>query len=441
MNKFSKKILIISYQFPPDTGSIRRVLDFVKYLPENNWNPVILTHESKKDGKEDIDKNLSKDGVKIYRIGCEYNIKSFVEKVERTSSNLLKSQSRLDLLKLQLYKILKLIYQKIRDFIVWPDKWVWWVPFAIIKGSKIIKLENIKTVYVVTPPHSATIIGYILKIFFRVNLVLDFRDPWANDVDIVMPTSLHKFMHRKIEKTIVRAADAVITTTSFHTAYFRSILPKKHEKKVFTITNGVDLNQFELNNSTDLECFTIIHAGNFDPSRSPRGFLEAISSIDKNFPNIFGKDSVRLYGNINPLVADYIEEYKLGSIVHQMGIKPYDEIVKIISEAAILLLVVHNDPSTPKYCIPAKLFEYMATGRPIIAISPKGAAAEIIDQYQLGVVISHNNVKQIESVILEYYDSYVSGSLVTKIPEKKILEKFDRKGLTKQLAKILDNLN
>ena len=75
---------MISYQFPPDTGSIRRVLDFIKYLPDYNWNPIILTHRSNHKHIK-IDHELSKNGIKVYRSGQEYSVKHLAETFEVVS--------------------------------------------------------------------------------------------------------------------------------------------------------------------------------------------------------------------------------------------------------------------------------------------------------------------------------------------------------------------
>ena len=144
---------MISYQFPPDTGSIRRVLDFIKYLPDYNWNPIILTHRSNHKHVK-IDHELSKNGIKVYRSGQEYSVKHLAESVNKKTSTLTNSSSILDIAKLKIYKFFKIIYQKLRDFFMWPDKFIFWVPVAIFKASKIIRSENIKTIYIVTTPHS-----------------------------------------------------------------------------------------------------------------------------------------------------------------------------------------------------------------------------------------------------------------------------------------------
>ena len=439
MTKCSKKVLMISYQFPPDTGSIRRVLDFVKYLPEYNWEPIILTHRSKHEEAK-IDYEFLKNGITVYRRGYEYTVKSFADSINKKTSSLMKSSSGLDVAKLKIYSYSKLIYQKLRNFVVWPDKYVWWVPVAFFEAAKIIRSENIKTIYIVAAPHSATIVGYFLKVFFGINLVLDFRDPWANNVNIIMPTPVHSWLHRKTESAALRAADSVIATTSFHTDYFKDVLPEHHRSKLRTITNGVDLSKFLPHRTNEIDRFTIVHTGNFDGTRDPRYFLEAVANVSKHSPDVFKAESVLLFGNINPVIARYIEDLSLESIVCQMGLKSHDEILEVISKAAVLLLVVHNDLVTSKYCIPAKLFEYMATGRPILAISPNGAAANIIFDYSLGTVVGHTQVNEIEDAILHYHNRYSSGHLVSEVPKRKVLQKFDRKELTKQLATILNNL-
>ena len=430
---------MISFQFPPDTGSIQRILSFTRYLQEYSWTPIILTHKTYKVVDSETDNEFINKGIKVYRTGREHHLISRL--VKQTDSSLATKIVNAERKSIKRNSFLKLKYffKKIRNFIIWPDIWIWWIPLALIKAIKIIRQENIRSVYIVTPPHSASIIGYLLKKIFGINIILDFRDPWANDVDIIMPTALHQLCHKFAEKLVINSSDAVITTTDFHKKYFLERIRSNSRTKVYTITNGVDLELLKTNTFTQIDNFSIIYTGNFDSTRNPKTFFEAISNIHNNYPEVFLPQSIKFFGNINTIVEEEINRLGLSKIVKQFGLLSFDNVIKEISRAALLLLIVHNDENTSKFCIPAKLFEYMATGRPILAVTPPGAAAEIIATHQLGQCIEHSDIPGIERAVLSYYTLFKAEKLQTTIPDPEILNKYDRKYLTKELANVLDN--
>jgi len=434
-----KKLLMISYQFPPDTGSIQRILNFIKYLPEHGWSPIILTHKTEKLESDSIDIEFLNKGIDVYRTGKVFNFsEKLVKKIDNTGLKYTKT-SKINVFKHFLLKKIKKVLKIISNFLIWPDTFAWWIPFALMKAVKIIKKEKITTVYIVTPPHSASIIGYFLKKLFNIKLVIDFRDPWANDVDIVMPTVFHSSCHRIAEKIVSKSSNSIITTTDFHSKYFNEKVLYNSVTKAHTITNGIDLQNFKPKYSNQLDDFTIIHAGNFDLTRNPIAFFKAISNVNYKYPEIFKHHSIKFFGNFNPIVEEEIKILGLSGIIHQYGLLNYEKVIDEISNASLLLLVVHNDANTPKFCIPAKLFEYMATGRSILSISPPGAATEIIEKYHLGETFEHSNIKGIEQSIIKSYNLFKIGKLKVKLLNPEILNKYDRKELTKELVSILND--
>ena len=82
-----KKLLMISYQFPPDIGSIQRIINYVKYLPEYDWSPIVLTHKDDDDLCQEIDGQFLKNGVKIYRCGSKYSIRNILFRRGKTNQN------------------------------------------------------------------------------------------------------------------------------------------------------------------------------------------------------------------------------------------------------------------------------------------------------------------------------------------------------------------
>ena len=253
-----KKVLMISYQFPPDTGSIQRILNFTRYLQEYGWTPIILTHKSDELLDIDTENEFINKGIKVYRTGRAYNLRSQIQKKIDTLNRFQNVDTSSGSLIINIFLKSKKLVKSILNFIVWPDFEFWWIPFALLKSIKIIRQEKIHIVYIVTPPHSASIIGYLLKKFFNIPLILDFRDPWANNDSIIMPTSLHRISHNFFEKYIINNSSAVITTTDFHKKYFHKKIRANSKTKVYTITNGLDLQLFKSNTFTQTDNFSII---------------------------------------------------------------------------------------------------------------------------------------------------------------------------------------
>ena len=432
---------MITYQFPPDNGSIQRVLNFIKYLPNNGWTPIVLTHRIEKSKCEVIDREFLSNGIDVQRAGMALNFSEAIVKKMNDAEGDYAEVSRNNLFKISLLRKTKKLLKFASNLVVFPDPFVWWIPFALLRAVKIIRKEEVSTVYIVTPPHSSSIIGLCLSKIFSVKVVIDFRDPWANDIDIIMPTGLHRYSHRITERLVSRSSDAIVTTTNFHSNYFREKVLNNSASKVHTITNGVDLLNFNPNYLDQNNLFTITYAGNFDLTRTATSFLKAVSKVNSKYPEIFKKHSINFFGNFNINVEEEINALGLSEIVKQYGLIKYEKAIDEISNASVLLLIVHNDSNTPKFCIPAKLFEYMATGRPILAIAPPGEATEIIDRFNLGESFDHFDITGIEQSIIKSYKLFETGNLQTKPRDPEILKKYDRKELTKDLAQIFNSLN
>ena len=432
---------MITYQFPPDNGSIQRVLNFIKYLPTNGWTPIVLTHRTEKNKCEVIDREFLSRGIDVQRAGMALNFsKSIVKKINEAEGNYAQ-ETRNNLCKISLLRKTKKLLKFISNLVVFPDPFVWWIPFALLRAVKIIRKEEVGTVYIVTPPHSSSIIGLCLSKIFTVKVVIDFRDPWANDIDIIMPTGFHRCSHRITERLVARSSDAIVTTTNFHSNYFREKVLHNSASKVHTITNGFDLLNFKPNCLDQNDLFTITYAGNFDLTRTATSFLKGVSNVNSKYPEIFRKHSIKFFGNFNINIEEEINALGLSEIVKQYGLIKYENVIDEISNASVLLLIVHNDLNTPKFCIPAKLFEYMATGRPILAVAPRGEATEIIDRFNLGESFDHADIIGIEQSIIKSYELFETGNLQTKPRDPEILKKYDRKELTKDLAQIFNSLN
>ena len=146
---------------------------------------------------------------------------------------------------------------------------------------------------------------------------------------------------------------------------------------------------------------------------------------------------IKLVGPVDFSVRASVEEYGLQSFTEFVEFVPHEEAVKLQQQAQINLLVINNSPNS-RTIIPGKLYEYLGSGRPILAVGPKDSdSAKVIDMTQGGVVHEYDDTEGLKSRILEYFDRYNQGKLSV---DAHGTEKFTRKNLAGEFAKVLDDV-
>jgi glycosyltransferase involved in cell wall biosynthesis len=447
-NGENRKVLVLAYQFPPDGGSVQRVTRFVQYLPDLGWNPIVITRRMEK-ASEEVQEllDLLERRAKIIRVGPfplwrqllvrmagfgqRQPIASQCLTVQSTDSRRPMRISGL------LRSMLRSTYRTLREWFVWPDSAIWWLPSAFAAAIFQIASNRIDAIYVVSPPHSVHLLGIMLRRLTGVRLVADYRDPWATDMDIVTPTHLHRRAHVWAERICLRNADAVITTTDYHSDYVRTQIGEEAAHRVCTITNGYDAAAMENLPEYDGTHFEIVYAGAFAATRRLTPLLSAVQLLRDREPETFAHVSIRVIGKPNRLLESNVQAYGLSQKVRFQSHLPYRQVMRELSQSAVLLLVVHSDEYIAKTCIPAKLFEYLATPRPILAISPAGAAAALVEKFKAGVVLHPEDIEGIAQAVTEFYRQYRAGRLVRHgSPED--IQRFERRSLTESLSRILE---
>jgi len=208
--------------------------------------------------------------------------------------------------------------------------------------------------------------------------------------------------------------------------------------------NGFDSDDFPKNiPEKDYKKFYIIHTGTFNYVNNPDDFLSGLESAVRENPDL-RKDMLFLHIGIS---IDYnlLNEAKkrgIEDIIIEKGYLVHKETVKFLLMSDLLLLV-HSDFCLPGM-IPLKIFEYLASKIPILAITPEGEASDLIERYNRGTVCKNEEIEKIKDAILFYYKKWKINKLDVKkedifqIPEE--LEKYSRRNLTKDLAHILDKI-
>lgn len=426
------KVLIITYYWPPAGGpGVQRWLKFVKYLPEFDVEPIVYIPENPSYPLLD-EKLLSdvsdKTVILKNKIFEPYALASYLSKnkTKKLGAGIITQKKKQSFIEKAMLWI--------RGNVFIPDARVYWVKPSVKYLKKYIQENNIETIITTGPPHSLHLIGLDLKKHLNINWIADFRDPWTT-IGYHKELKLSKWAsakHKALEKEVLTTCDTILVTSPTTKSEFERITNQPIE----VITNGYDVEKIE-KKSLD-EAFTLAHIGSFLSERNPQILWESLSElIDENeaFATHF---KLKLIGAVSKEVIQSISDFNLDSFVQNLGYVSHEEAL-IHQRSSQVLLLIEIDSDDTKCIIPGKLFEYMVSERPILAIGPKNSDFEnIIKQTNTGVFYQYKEKNELKSQILSYFNQYLDKNLKVNAVG---LQQYSRKSLTKQLAKTISKFN
>ncbi len=433
----SKSVLVIDYYFPPSAGAgVHRTLGYVRHLAEFGWHPVVLTPEH---GEHYFyDASLLQwipPGLTVRRtrsIEPERFVKRILMRTmcdgDRPNHGGGPPETRLAR------------QAWLRSWLMFPDRRIGWFPFAVGAALRLGRRVPIDVIYSTSTAVTSHLVAYTLKTLWRKPWVADFQDPWTEEYDFSFPSPAHRRAALAIERLIVRHADRVTMTTGPMREIFRRKHPMVESEKLQVIPMGFDPQALVGIQRIPRERFTITHFGNFYGTRSPAPFLRALGACAKRAPMLRGRVEVLFFGSFDPrmrnVAESLVEEHALGDMVHLRDSVSYREGMQHLMNSDVLLLVA--DAGGNGQClIPSKLFEYFAVGRPILALAPPGAIAELMREANAGLVVSPDDEAAIEKAILALYDRWRRDAL-TNPPNRDFVATCTWQARTAQFAVVLD---
>ncbi|MCI9845016.1 glycosyltransferase family 4 protein [Flavobacterium pectinovorum] len=423
-----KKLLIITYYFPPAGGpGVQRWLKFVKYLPEFDVQPIVYVPENPT--YPIVDEGLVSeisDKVIILKnkIWEPYQLASVFSKnkTKKISSGIFPQKKK--------QTFLDKTFLWVRGNLFIPDARVFWVKPSVAYLEKYIKENNIDTIVTSGPPHSLHLIGLELKQKLNVKWFADFRDPWTT-IGYHKALRLSNYAankHKQLEHKVLNSADEIIVTSKTTKTEFQTIT----DRPISVITNGYDIENVE-KQVLDAK-FTLAHIGSFLSDRNPKFLWECLVELLNEIPDFKSHLEIKLIGAVSQEVLDSISEFKLNNYLNLLGYVSHHEAIAHQKKSQVLLLIEINSEDT-KSIIPGKLFEYMVSNRPIIAIGPQGSDfADIIKETNTGVFFDYSEKEKLKSVILDFYNQFLEGKLQAHGVG---LQQYSRKNLTKQLVQLI----
>ena len=408
-------VLMIAYHYPPEGGSsgVLRTLKFSKYLPQHGWTPHILTlWESLYPAK---DEGLLGDVPPQAVVHRTFAL---------DSARHLAIQGR----HLALLTV--------------PDRFISWLPFGVARGLRVIRQSSIRLLYSTSPPPTTHLIAIVLKAFTGLPWVADFRDPWVEEGFYPLPGTLRYRLETTLEQHVIRRADRLTVTTPYLQREFIARHPQLTPETVQVIYNGYDETDFQqVQSPVRSTQFEILHAGLITPEfRDPRPLLQAVTSLiaDGSLP----RRAVRitfLGGDAyvhSPAFAVLVKQLDLEDVVSVCGRVSHQEALQRQGQAAVLLLLQASDDT--RSLIPAKAFEYLRIGRPILALTLAGATADLMQDMASCYVVSPSDQDGLRRTVLRLYTLWKQSPHGIRVSRP--IQHYERSHLTVKLAHIFGQL-
>ena len=401
-----KKALIISHSFPPyNVIGAQRPYNLAKYFPKFGWEPIVLT--VKRPGKPP-------DGIKI--IQSDYKDNSMIKaKFGFSPEWSMHKQLDTDFSKNGNYSTLKKnIIRLFRDIITFPDDRKRWYNSAVKAASKFLDKEKVDAIVSTSPPIISHLIANKLKKRYQIPWIADMRDPWSLKY-IDNRFGLLRYIDRHLEIKTLSEADALVSVTI---PYVEMIRTHHKDKKMFCITNGFDPDDFNKTPSKLTDKFTITYTGTlYEGKRDPSLLFQALimlineKKIDRNLIEI------RFYDQKQRWLIEAIKKNNLEGVVTVYDRISRDEVLERQRESQLLLLIRWKTNNEGGDC-PAKIYEYIGSKRPIIAIGGYGGIIkDLLDTTNAGKFA--DNVETLKDNLFEYYLEYLKcGKVVCQSNEK-----------------------
>jgi glycosyltransferase involved in cell wall biosynthesis len=433
-----KKVLVVSYYFPPAGGSaVQRVLKFVKYLPENGWEPVVLTAKEGKYPLRDDSLMAEVPGhVRIVRTSAP-DLYSLYGRMGRTRAPEVELSALGDRNKSNPAKKFALW---IRSAFFIPDARVAWLPFALSRGLRLIRKEKIDVIFTTSPPFTTALVGGLLSILSGRPWISDYRDPWTQAYFYFRRPRFSKLFEEFLERHLLRRADRVLAINKRMVRGLKDKYRMSQSEKWAVIPNGYDPEDFTGLAPSANDAFTVLYAGTVHATMHPGPILEAMAGMTAQNPGLEGKMRLDIIGRISPDILALFIAPDSRPLVRLIGYMPHRRCLQAMAGADLLVLAIPEAPNN-ELIVTGKLFEYLRSGRPILCLSERGDAADIVRGTGSGFCVKPADIQAIASILTRGLERRRAGRpMLSDPPDMRRIEMFDRRRNTKTLAGVFDEV-
>jgi glycosyltransferase involved in cell wall biosynthesis len=423
-----RRVLLIAYYYPPveAIGAVRPAA-LAKYLPQFGWEAVVLTPQMH---------GANRPSERVIETGYRDVLTDWKARLGLDRSRSLHDQFSLPLAKkpgsvLPHTRALTFV----KYLLTYPDQSRGWIPFALAAVEKLARRDSgIDAVVSTSPPITCHLIGRRAKSMLGCPWVADFRDLWSQNLGDTNGNL--RFLQMGLERRTLRQADALVTVSDPWASRLRERYPSK---KICTISNGFDPDDFSSPYPPLASDFSITYTGQlYEGQRDPTILFEVLRDLIQQEAFRPGDLRVHFYGRLEPWLAALIKKFALDHVVEVHGHTPRKEVLEQQRKSQILLILPWSDPRETGHHS-AKLFEYFAAGRPVLAAGgSRGVLTQALEETRAGV---HAFTKaQLREFLLNAYAEYKSCGRVSYLGDPHAIEQYGHPEMARRFAQVLDSV-
>lgn len=406
-----RRVLMVAYYFPPlgGIGSLRAV-KFATYLPEFGWEPTVL---APRDGAYYRDPSLTFSEERVLRTA------SF--EVSRLGKRAVGAGGT-DTEPAAVGPTLAIVRRLVRRWIYHPDAQVGWYPFAVAAGRRALREMRFDAIFSSSFPITAHLVARRLHRDSGVPWIAEFRDPWAD----VAANTRDGDRRDRLERSLLGDADAIVTVSPA----WRDRFLEKRAAHVHVVTNGFD--PADLPAAPPIDEFVVTHLGSFYPrSQDLRAVWEALKRMRALEPAL--RLRVKFVGEVAGEVREQIAGYGLTDVLEVTGFLPHRAALAATMASSVLIAAGFR-PEHPFYrgVVPAKLFEYLGTGLPVVYVAAADTdAARLLGGHRACHVVEPGDV---DAALNALAASRREGRV------QRDVGRFTRQALAGDLARVFDGV-
>jgi glycosyltransferase involved in cell wall biosynthesis len=411
------KVLLATMYFPPaGGGGVQRSLKLAQYLPALGIETHVLAPEDPKWVHRDVEQRVP--------------TQAWIHRVRYLGPRARKPKEELRAATDGLERALVRAQVTARRLLL-PDASVTWNLTAIPAAIRIVRREGIDAVITTSPPGSIHFLGAAVKRATGARWLADLRDPLVANQHRradTAATRARQATNERLARLVAGQADAISCVSDAIAGEMDALGPRG---PVRTIANGCDFDDFAGLEYVPAERFRITHTGSFFGRRDPWPFLQALADS--------GLDIVaRFVGDFRAADREWAETLGLGERLELVPYAPRAESLRLQRDSEALLLLVPDADGRGKGVLSGKVFEYLAAGRPILAVvPPDGAAAALVRETGAGIVVAPDDVDGIRAALEELHARFLDGGLEAVELSDEDRDRLSRRARVEELAELL----
>jgi glycosyltransferase involved in cell wall biosynthesis len=438
-----RTLLAVAYFFPPlGGGGVQRTVKFLKYLRPLGWRSEVVTARARSYWVLDdtlaaevppdtvVHRTLAPTGLDLLAAlgGGRANARAPRPAVRSTAG----------------FRA----WRSLAGFFLIPDAYAGWFPFALAAVRERVAAGGIDVLFTTSSPDTAHLVGLVVREQLGIPWVADFRDPWVRRLTFTAPTPLHARLQSWLEHRVLTRADRVIVTNEATRDDFLARHAGLSADKLVVIPNGYDpedlapVRAFARASISgapvergDAAALVLIHTGLLSGQRTLAPLVAAITALFARRPELRARLRVRQIGPRESVNEELVQAAGLGEVIRFEPPRPHAEVLAEMARAPALLLLEADEPRG-SLITPGKIFEYLAVGRPILALVPAGPAADLVTRHGAGEVVSPSDAE----AIARHLERWITHGPPPMPTPGLNLSDYARPALAAKLARVLDDL-